>query len=232
MQKPNMREMVSENKHSQIFSWIKYNLTGWSIGILCGFFIALFLLTPFEPLLNPFTKSIFAGIFFWSPFGLSIGITQQLRLKKWKFQANDWVLATTIGWFFSGTAFSFTYDYFARQNNHADVRMIVITAILVMLTGGLIIGGFQSIAIRKALSRIDVWILANALGMLFLGLIVLGTFFSLTPIFLKFFFADGSFILSLVSSLISMLFFGVFTLHIPTGIILLKYGNSSMSKAG
>jgi len=211
---------MRKNKNNLILSWIKYNLVGWSIGILCGFFIVL----CFEPLFKSVIKPILAGIFFWSPFGMAIGITQQLKLKQWKFRANDWILATTLGWFFSGTAFSFTYDYFVTQNNHTNIWAIIITAIIVMLTGGVVIGGFQSIVIRKTLSRIDVWILANALGMLILGLIVLGTFFSLMPIFLKFFFEDGSFILSFVSSLISMLFFGIFTLYIPTGIILSKYG--------
>jgi len=249
-----MPEKYSRINRNHLSGWIKYNLAGWGCGILIGFILGQILKIPIEyslssdMLYNYHLEPIFTGIFSWLPFGICIGVAQQLQLKQWRIRANGWVLATTLGWGLSGTALAYTNDYFLRQNSPSPWRFYV-TVATITLIGGITLGAFQSVVIRKILRRIDLWVLANALGLPVLGLILFGIVslaFALKSIFLNFFYsynlsalADARDYLLLGFILFSMPFLGILTLFLPTGKILLKYtvsvednGESLNSKVG
>jgi hypothetical protein len=144
-------------------------------------------------------------------------------LKQWEIQVNHWILATVFGWSLLGIGRAYTDDYF-----------------IILLIGGMCIGIFQSIAMRKTLSKSGLWIVTNMLGVLALVEVTMGLIalpFALKSYILNFFYAydlyalvEARDLLVLGFLIISLPFVATFTLFVPTGKVLLKYGIQSLER--
>ncbi len=236
-QKPNMTKMVTGTKEKPLLTWVKYNLIGGSIGIVCGILLSLFVVEPIKYSLRPdwlyhyHLEPLLSGMFFWLPLGLCIGVAQLWKLKQWKIHANGWIFATTSGWGVLGIILAYD-DYVMRIRNSPSWHVFIIEAITLLL-GGMCIGIFQSITTRNVFRKSGLWIMTNMLGMLALIEVTWGMIslpFVLKSYILNFFYAHGLDVLIGARDLlvlgyitISLPFVATLTLFIPTGKVLLKY---------
>ncbi len=234
-----MTETLKRIKESPLSAWIKYNLIGGGIGLVCGILLTLFVMEPIKYSLRPdwlydyHLEPLLSGLFFWLPFSLCIGIAQLWKLKQWKIQTNGWIFATVFGWSLLGIIYAYTDDYFVRQSS-PSLWQIYITETAILLIGGMCVGMFQSIATRKTLPKSGLWIVTNMLGILALveltwGLMALP--FAVKSYILEFFYAHDLYalveardLLLLSFLILSVPFVATLTLFMPTGKILLKYG--------
>jgi hypothetical protein len=232
-----------KNKQRFIIEWSVYNLLGWTIGISLQFIMTRLNIEDIRynvwklGLISDFRKPyLIESILYYLPFGISVGVAQLFALrKKLKIHVGGWILATTLGWSIFATLFSETYDYFWKKNS--SFYAIYLALITVALIGGLLIGGFQSLPLRKSLKPIA-WVLPNGFGMLLLGILVLGSI--LLTLVLKGFalnilfswnlykLADILYFVFLGTTLLNALFTGVIIVAMPTANVLIKYSNMQL----
>jgi hypothetical protein len=234
---------LKKTQESHLFSWIKYNLIGAGIGICCGIILSLFVAETIFYLWRPtwlynyHLGPILSGIFLWLPYALGLGIAQWIKMNRWNMSTRGWILATVLGWSLFGIGFNYATDFVVRESSPAIWQILTVHAV-VLLSGGMCIGLFQTIAAHKILPKPGLWILTNMLGVFALvaiTLLLIGLPFALKSYIIKFLDAIGLGILVGVRDLlllgfliISVPLVATLTLFIPTGKLLLKYSTPSL----
>lgn len=167
------------------------NLLGWAIGIFFVYLIAGKLDDIHEyavkyGLANN-NRSVWYGgdalLFF--PLGLCIGFMQWIELRRLNVNLFAWEFLTAFGTATASVAISWvSIDLFLNlyklfemfQSNHQkwiDILFAIdeIGFVLMFPISGMILGSFQSFAIRSRISKPGKWILANGLGFILPGLL-------------------------------------------------------------
>ena len=221
------------NQKKIIFEWLAVNLAGWIIfASLLNFVFPLF-----EP--DPTKASFFIGItFIGLLLGTSIGIMQWLWLnaKKQHIQPFWWILETACGWGSVGLMFFFWML----------LDCIPVYSMIFLMFVGFILGLVQALILRKPIGTSISWIVANVLGIFIFGLSAYGLLFILfIPIIYQSFFQNvlnsiyshlnfylppkGLYFSYLMIVSLIMPILGAVTTALPTGFVIYKRFNSSMS---
>jgi len=146
-----------------------------------------------------------------------------------------WILVTFFAWTIPGLAISpirrmlFFSDIMRSDFLYLDFQWILFT--LTLLAIGISIGLYQSMLMRKFMSKPKLWILVNALGLSIFGLLVIWILrVAIAPWFLSF--SDMAergdplipFYLVLPITAIILPFLATLIIALPSGLILWKYG--------
>ncbi|MBI3166497.1 MAG: hypothetical protein HYZ24_17565 [Chloroflexi bacterium] len=181
--------MVKETKniHSRFWTeWLILNLLGWAIGIFFVYLIAGKLEDIHEyaveyGLANN-NRSVWYGgdalLFF--PLGLCIGFMQWVKLRRLNVNLFAWAFLTACGTAIANVVLSWiAIDLFRALYNLFEIfqsdyqkwidivfKISNASSWVSFPIGGMILGVFQSFAIRLHISKSSKWIRANALGLL------------------------------------------------------------------
>jgi hypothetical protein len=162
---------------SFLYGWLLVNLIGW-IGVVL--YVALFKNREIlEQLANttdvryiPDSVIVILGMI-GLPLGVCLGILQSFQAGGWKIPMIPWILVTAIGWWIPAIGLSQLRWSIIRSENlyfYYDYRWIIYPAVLLFI--GAFVGTLQALVMREKMPRPGLWALANALGVLALGLAV------------------------------------------------------------
>ena len=243
----NRMKNESVNKQGRfLVGWSILNLLGWAIGIYFVFKIADNLefikhLAWKYNLAKDFRKEwIGETALVWFPLGLSIGILQWVKLRRFCINLFAWAFATAIGGAIFVTLYSWVLNFGSfeyRMKYDITSWVINVGLAVTMPIGGAIIGGLQSAVIRKHISRPELWIRVYIFGLLLPTIVT--PFAILVKSFLLNIFYSSEFLYNFVD-IRWFLFFGFLiiitavSISILTGNVLLKQSNinSVTIKAG
>jgi hypothetical protein len=208
-----------------IKKWIGLNLLGWYLGLLIGPFLFGFIIIPNAPdsiygLLDPLQPAILSFL-----FGIGVGFTQQIVLRRWNVSPYIWILATAFGIAMPITLFSWLLNSGVFDNVWG-----VLVEIAVVFLMGLGIGGLQAILLQNKVSKVSSWVRAYVVGFPALGVaaaVIILVAFALAEPIEKFlyslglwklvYYRDGLLILSIG---IALPFLAALFIGLPTGRIL------------
>jgi len=207
--------------------WSILNLLGWVVGVCFVFLIESYLAYN-----NKY--SVWNITFMWLPFGASIGLFQWFMLRRLGINFSVWVFVTALGYGSLAALYIWgqTFGSFEYRMKYAIPYWIINVGLAITLpVGGAIIGSLQSIAIRKHISRFDLWIRAYIFGLL-LPLILILFSFLVKSFFLNLLYSAEFYTLVDLRWLIYIGFLIIVTstsISILTGNILLKHSNINSS---
>lgn len=154
-----------------IKQWILFNFFGWLLGLIIG---PLFYVLFIHPALrfNGSLARILAPIFLSFPLGISIGAMQNLVIQRWNLPLLSWIRISILG---SVTATIIAIWIFSKDIFGADISttfFIDIEAVfLVPIFAGFTVALFQTVFLRKSISRPVLWIISYICGF-FVALII------------------------------------------------------------
>ncbi len=187
-------ESMRKKQWRFLVAWSILNLVGWVIGMYFVFKIADNLETIKHlawkyNLANDFRKE-WTGetALVWFPLGLSVGILQWVKLRRLRINPFAWIFATIVGcsvlvMFYSWVEKLDSFEY--RVKYDIPYWIINVGLTTTILLGGAIVGGLQSIVIRKHILRLGSWIRAYIIGLL-VPIIVVPLTFLAKSLLLKF----------------------------------------------
>lgn len=221
--------------------WLVANLPGWMIGIYSAYFRIGDIVSNLNTITGLWQIPDVIGlmlVMICIPLGLGLGIMQCSQLGYWKIPAFPWIFATAVGWAIPFMAFSrirylLLFGDLMGLSFTSYLDSLGILYPVGLLTIGAGIGLLQSLVIGQSLSKPGLWISANAVGLLVLGLLVNEIF--KIPMSLRF--ADVFYILENYDSFlippnlmwpiiwIVLPFLATLITALPTGIVLVRFGN-------
>jgi hypothetical protein len=227
---------TQKSNRNLLFEWSQSNFLGWFLGGI-GYIFVIALFANYY-----INATLFTGFFLLLPFGISVSVVQWLTLKRWKIQVPLLVPTTILGWSISTiTVLTLVYivNQYAQDNFPWAFSIInsPLGFLIICGTGSLIVGAgigfFQSLSLRKLISRVDYWILTNALGYFSLVTLEAGIFvgaFEIKSWLLNTIYELGfwglielRWLLLFGFMLIALPFLATLTISIPTGRLFLKY---------
>lgn len=236
---PDSREAM--NKNSFMIGWLVVNLLGWMIGVYSGSFRLRDIVSQLESLTGIWQLPDAIGVIFviiCIPLAIGMGIMQCLQLGHWKIPAVPWILATAFGWIIPAMVFSRARHLLLFETTFGSGFISYLSFIWILYPVGLLIVGaeiglFQSLVMGQSISKPGLWISANAVGLLAFGLLMNGIF----RIPMSLWLGPISFSQENYDSLlippdllwliiwIILPFLATLITALPTGIVLLRYGN-------
>ncbi|MEW6239659.1 MAG: hypothetical protein AB1564_02485 [Chloroflexota bacterium] len=219
-----------------IKQWILFNFFGWLLGLMIG---PLFYLVFIHPALwfNGSLAKILAPIFLSFPLGISIGAMQNLVIQRWNLPILSWIRISILG---SVTAAIIAIWLFSRDTFGADISttfFIDIEAIfLVPIFAGFTVALFQTVFLRKSISKPALWIISYICGFvvaLFMVLVVTIAAFAFADSIIKALYALRLWdivwhrdLVLIIFNLLVLSFWLAIVIGLPTGNILYKnFGN-------
>ena len=235
---------TKRQKHFLV-EWTILNLLGWVIGVYLVFLVATNSDTLKHAawkygLANDFRKEwIEETALVWLPLGISVGIFQWLKLRRFRVNLFVWVFVTVLGCSILVTLYAWVlnFDSFEYSEYNIPDWLINTGLVITLPIGGAINGGLQSIMLRKSVSRPKLWIRASIIGLLLPAIVAPLTFwvksFLLNILYissLPYFFIDARWLLFYAF----LLFIAAVSTSILTGRVLSKYTNIDpvLNKAG
>ena len=173
--------------------WIKSNLIGAYVALFLGPVLFLIIsnnffpnywITTFDSPYYATTYEILASILNWLPFGLAIGVAQQIGLKQWNIHLKQWAVLTAI--FSSLPIFLFTIGmpnlrWYFLGNSVISERLEILNDAQYWVTFICVIS-VQAFMLRNSVSLSWRWVFAYflALVVLFVLLVlIMGTAFAI-----------------------------------------------------
>ena len=149
-------------RNSLIRQWILFNYLGWLLVIIIGPIFYMLVISP-RVWLNASLVNILMPIFLSFPLGISVGALQNIVIQQWKLPISSWIVNSLLS--------SIVATAIAVWLFHIEIFGNDITAIfLVPSLAGLVIATFQTVSLRKLVSRPLLWAIAYISG-LFISII-------------------------------------------------------------
>lgn len=222
------------NARRFLVEWSILNLLGWFIGLFLVIIIAFNLelikhLAWQYGLANDFRKPWFGEtMLVLFPLGMSIGILQWVKLRRIGINIFSWGFVTALGYGVLASLYFWVHDFYRfeyfEHNVHIPDWIISVSLSITLPVGGIIVGSFQSVIIRKNISTPGLWIRVYGFGLL-LSSIIASLALLMKSFFLNILYSNYLY------DLVDMrwpLFFGILIIvtalgtSIPTGKILLN----------
>jgi len=157
---------MSEDKAAKknrrfLTAWSILNLIGWIVGLCFVFLIQLNLEYDYK-------FSAQKTLLTWLPWGVGIGMFQWFKLRRLGVNLIVWAFVTALGFSILVTLYFWVLNFDSFDYWEYNIPDWIIGTGLVMTIpiGGAIIGGLQSVVLRKHISRLGLWIKACSLGLL------------------------------------------------------------------
>jgi hypothetical protein len=176
-----MNNETAKKQWRFLVEWSILNLVGLIIGIIFVFMISENLesikhLAWTYGLASDFRKAWTWEIaLVWFPLGLSVGVLQWIKLRRFGINLFVWTLATTVGCVVFVALYSWAESFYSNEQilkYHIPFWITeVVGLVLTMAVGGSILGGLQAIAMRKCIWRVDLWIGAYIFGLVLPALV-------------------------------------------------------------